>query len=85
MIIFSRPADLHQQPLTFWSVTLQPPVAGQAAISHMKGDIHSFQMRHIPIIYYMRLQRYQSRTRLFLIGLVTWLVHCLVNVVPALA
>ena len=36
----------------------------------MKGDIHSFQMRHISMIYYMRMQRYQSRTRLFPIGLV---------------
>ena len=59
MIIFSRLADLHQHPSTFWSVTLQPLVAGQATIQKMKGDINSFHMRHKGFINYKRLQSYE--------------------------
>ena len=42
----------------------------QAAICHIKGYIHTFHMRHISIIWYIRLHSYQSHTRLSLICLV---------------
>ena len=42
----------------------------QATICHIKGYIHTFHMRHISIIWYIRLQSYQSHTPLSLIGLV---------------
>ena len=59
MIILSRLADLHQHPSTFWSITLQPLVAGQATIQKMTGDINSFHMRHKGFIYYKRQQSFQ--------------------------
>ena len=64
------PADLHQPPSTFWSVTLQPLVGYQPTMHHMKGDMYSFHMRHMSVIYYMRLQRYRRCNLLSVIGLV---------------
>ena len=49
------PADLHQPPSTFWSVTLQPLVGYQPTMHHMKADMYSFHMRHMSVIYYLRL------------------------------
>ena len=68
-------SGVYQQSLTFLSVTLQPLQVDQAAICHIKGYVHTFHMRHMSIIWYMRLQSYQSHTPLLLIGLVilsTW-------------
>ena len=56
--VFLGPADLQLYPLTYWSVILQPLVAHQPTIHHMKGDTHSFHLRHISLISYERLQRY---------------------------
>ena len=42
----------------------------------MKGDIHSFTMRYISMIYYKRLQRYGGCKLLYLIGLVgSYVLH----------
>ena len=42
----------------------------QGTICHIKGYIHTFHIRLISIIWYIRLQSYQSHTPLSLIGLV---------------
>ena len=46
-----------QHPSTFWSVTMQPLGADQAAIWHMKGDIPSSHMRYGGLISIYRLHR----------------------------
>ena len=81
MIIFSRLVDLHQHPSTFWSITLQPLVAGQATIQKMKGDINSFHMRHKDFIHYKRLQSYEVHKPLVQFRLVykgSW--QCMITV-----
>ena len=57
MTIFWGLAGVCQPPSTFWPVTLQPVVADQATIWHMKGDILSFHMRYRRLISIHRLQR----------------------------
>ena len=47
----------------FWSVTQSLHVADQATIPHMKGDIHSYHMRHGSMISSKRLQRYGTIMR----------------------
>ena len=53
-------SGVNQQPSTFWSVTLQPLGADQAAIHQMKGDIHGFHMRHKSLIWHKRLLSYMT-------------------------
>ena len=64
------PAGVCQHPSSFWSITLQPVVAGQAAIPQVKGEILSFQMRHSSLICCKRLQSYGSCTFLNVLYLV---------------
>ena len=52
-----RCAGVYQHPYKSWSITLQPLGVDQATIPHMKGDIHSFHIRHISLTSYGRLQR----------------------------
>ena len=51
-------SGVYQQSVTFWSVTLQPLGAYRYTIPHMKGDIHSFNMRYNSMTCTKRLQRY---------------------------
>ena len=51
-------SGVYQQSFTFWSVTLQPLGAYRYTIPHMKGDIHSFNMRYNSMTCTKRLQRY---------------------------
>ena len=59
-----------QLPSTFWSITLQPPGVDQATISHIKGDIHTFHMRHSRLICSKSLHQNQSTIRNTIIALV---------------
>ena len=68
--VFRGLADLQELPSIFWSVSLQPLVADQATIQPIEGDMYIFHMRHISIMWYMRLQSNQSHTWLSIIGLV---------------
>ena len=51
-------SGVYQQFFTFWSVNLQPLGAYRYTIPHMKGDIHSFNMRYNSMTCTKRLQRY---------------------------
>ena len=51
-------SGVYQQSFTFWSVTLQPLGAYRYTIPHMKGDIHSFNMRYNSMTCTKTLQRY---------------------------
>ena len=59
-------SGVYQQSFTFWSVTLQLIGAYRYTIPHMKGDIHSFNMRYNSMTCTKRLQRYSFWN--FLIG-----------------
>ena len=74
-------ADLCKPPSTFWSVTLQPLAAHLPTIHHIKGDIHSFHLRHINLICNKRLQSYGVHKRLAFICLVwsIWLLQLLIS------
>ena len=51
-------SGIYYRSSRFWSVTQSLHVADQATIPHMKGDIHSYHMRHGSMISSKRLQRY---------------------------
>ena len=53
-------AGVNQYLSTFWSLTLQPLGAHKATIPQMKGDIHSFYMRHRRLAYTKGLQSYRG-------------------------
>ena len=65
-----RESSIHKIWEGFWVVpwnrviTLQPLGADQSTIPHMKGNIHSFHMKYISIIYSKRLQSYGVHTSL---------------------
>ena len=44
-------AGVYHTPSTSWSITLQPLGVYQASIPHLKGDIHSFDLRHSSLIW----------------------------------
>ena len=48
-------AGLNWLSSTFWPITLQPVGVDWATIPHMKGDIHSYHMRHERLICSKRL------------------------------
>ena len=50
-------AGLNWLSSTFWPITLQPVGVDWATIPHMKGDIHSYHMRHERLICSKRLHR----------------------------
>ena len=68
--VFMCPAGLNQPPSTCCSVTVQPLVAYEATIPHLKEDIYIFHMGCISMICNKRLHSYQCCKRLSLICLV---------------
>ena len=54
--VFWCPADLNKLPSTFWSATLQPVVADQDFMPHIKAKHVPFQIMHGSFICQQRLQ-----------------------------